>query len=32
MNRGDRCEALFLDEADRRSFLETLAAGCGWTG
>ena len=29
MNRGDRCEALFLDEADRRSFLETLAAACG---
>ena len=31
MNRGDRREAIFLDEADRRSFLETLTEACGKT-
>ncbi len=32
MNRGDRREAIFADEADRRRFLETLAEACQKTG
>ena len=33
MSRGDRGEAIFCDNADRRDFLQTLAAAClkaGW--
>ncbi len=32
MNRGDRREAIFLTDADRRCFIETLAQACGKTG
>lgn len=32
MNRGDRREAIFADESDRRRFLETLAEACQKTG
>lgn len=32
MNRGDRREAIFLEEADRELFLETLGQACGKTG
>ena len=32
MNRGDRREPIFLDEADRRRYLETLAEACAKTG
>jgi len=32
MNRGDRQEAIFLDEPDRRRFLEALAEVCAKTG
>src|SRR5436189_6485194 len=32
MNRGDRQEAIFEDEADRERFLETLAVACFKTG
>src|SRR6266545_2191078 len=32
MNRGDRREAVFLDEPDRQLFLETLAEACQKTG
>ena len=32
MNRGDRREPIFLDEADRRRFVETLAEACAKTG
>ncbi len=28
MNRGDRREAIFLGDDDRRLFLETLGEGC----
>jgi hypothetical protein len=28
MNRGDRREAIFLDDVDHRRFLETLEEGC----
>ena len=28
MNRGDRREAIFLDDKDREMFLRTLAEGC----
>ena len=28
MNRGDRREAIFLDDLDRKRFLETLAEAC----
>jgi REP-associated tyrosine transposase len=28
INRGDRREAIFLDDADRRRFLETLGEAC----
>jgi REP element-mobilizing transposase RayT len=31
MNRGDRCEPIFQDDADRRTFLETLAETCART-
>jgi REP element-mobilizing transposase RayT len=31
MNRGDRREPIFRDDADRREFLHTLAEGCGKT-
>ena len=31
MNRGDRREAIFLDEEDRQSFLQTLGEGCAKT-
>ena len=31
MNRGDRREAIFKDDADRKRFLETLAEACGKT-
>src|SRR6266496_3936761 len=33
MNRGDRCEPIFKDNEDRRSFLQTLGQACvrsGW--
>ena len=32
MNRGDRREPIFLDEADRQRFVETLAEVCAKTG
>jgi len=32
MNRGDRREAIFLDDADRERFLEALGQACGKTG
>lgn len=32
MCRGDRREAIFLDESDRRLFLETLGQACGRAG
>jgi REP element-mobilizing transposase RayT len=32
MNRGDRREAIFHDDPDRRCFLETLAEACAKTG
>jgi putative transposase len=32
MNRGDRREAIFRDDADRKLFLETLAQACQKTG
>jgi REP element-mobilizing transposase RayT len=32
MNRGDRREPLFHDDADRRRFVETLGEACGKTG
>ena len=31
MNRGDRREPIFLDDRDRRTFLETLAQACEMT-
>ena len=31
MNRGDRREPIFKDDADRKRFLETLAECCGKT-
>ena len=31
MSRGDRREAIFRDDEDRRRFLETLGEGCGKT-
>ena len=31
INRGDRREAIFRDEADRRRFLETLGEACAKT-
>jgi putative transposase len=32
MNRGDRREAIFHDDADRQRFIETLGEACGKTG
>ena len=32
MNRGDRRESTFVDDADRRRFVETLAEACTKTG
>jgi REP element-mobilizing transposase RayT len=32
MNRGDRREPIFKDDADRRRFVETLGEACGKTG
>ncbi len=32
MNRGDRRELIFRDDADRRRFLETLGETCTKTG
>jgi putative transposase len=32
MNRGDRREAIFLDDSDRQLFLATLSEACGKTG
>ena len=32
LDRGDRQEAIFRDDTDRRSFLETLGQVCGRTG
>ena len=32
MNRGDRQEPIFEDDADRERFLETLAEACFKTG
>ena len=32
VNRGDRSEPIFLDDADRESFLEVLGEACGKTG
>ena len=32
MSRGDRREAIFRDDEDRRRFLTTLGEACGKTG
>ena len=32
LDRGDRQEAIFMDDADRRRFLATLGEGCARTG
>ncbi|CAN5377899.1 hypothetical protein BH23VER1_BH23VER1_32310 [soil metagenome] len=32
MARGNRCEAIFVDDDDRRFFLAALAEACGMTG
>jgi REP element-mobilizing transposase RayT len=32
MSRGDRREAIFLDDVDRQDFLKTLAEACQKTG
>src|SRR5271165_6874845 len=32
MSRGDRCEAIFLDDVDRQDYLKTLAESCQKTG
>ena len=32
MNRGDRREPIFKDEADRQRFVETLGEACAKTG
>ena len=32
MNRGDRREPIFKDDADRKRFLETLKDNMGWSG
>ena len=32
MNRGDRRESIFHDDADRKRFVETLAECCTKTG
>ena len=32
MNRGDRRELIFIDDADRQRFLDTLGEACAKTG
>ena len=32
MNRGDRRERIFVDDADRRRFVDTLGEACAKTG
>jgi REP element-mobilizing transposase RayT len=32
MNRGDRRELIFMDDADRQRFVETLGEVCAKTG
>ncbi|MCP5518641.1 MAG: transposase [Verrucomicrobiales bacterium] len=32
LNRGDRREAVFLDDTDRQRFLDTLGEACDKTG
>ena len=32
MNRGDRRELIFIDDADRQRFVETLGEACAKTG
>ena len=32
MSRGDRCEAIFLDDVDRQDYLKSLAEDCQKTG
>jgi hypothetical protein len=32
MNRGDRREPIFRDDADRQRFVSTLGEACGKTG
>ncbi len=32
MNRGDRRELIFIDDADRQRFVETLGEVCAKTG
>ena len=32
MNRGDRRERIFMDDADRQRFVETLGEACAKTG
>ena len=32
MNRGDRREAIFKDDTDRKRFMQTLGEGCQKTG
>jgi hypothetical protein len=32
MNRGDRRELIFMDDADRQRFVETLGEACAKTG
>jgi len=32
MNRGDRREAIFVEDVDRQDFLKTLAEACQKTG
>ena len=32
MNRGDRRERIFVDDADRQRFVDTLGEACAKTG
>ena len=32
MNRGDRRELIFMDDADRQRFIDTLGEACAKTG
>ncbi len=32
MNRGDRRERIFMDDADRQRFVDTLGEACAKTG
>jgi hypothetical protein len=32
MNRGDRRELIFIDDADRQRFVDTLGEACAKTG